>query len=114
MFIIKWLVNLLINGLAILITAYVLEGIAVNSYVTAIMVSLVLGLVNTFIKPIILLFTLPITILSLGLFTFVINALLILIVSNLVVGFMVDGFVRALLFSLVLSIVNSVLHFILR
>lgn len=104
------IINLLINGLAVLISAYLLPGVKVDSYFTAIVVAVVLGLVNTVLKPILILFTLPITILTLGLFTFIINALMILLVSSLVSGFSVRGFWWALIFSLVLSLVNSFFH----
>ena len=103
-------INLIVNGLAVLISAYILPGVKIDSYFTALVVAVVLGIVNTLLKPILLLVTLPINILSLGLFTFVINAFLILLVSNLVPGFYVSSFWWALLFSLVLSLVNSFLH----
>ncbi len=106
----KILINLLINGLAVFVTAKILPGVVVDSFVTAIIVAIVLGLVNTFLKPILLLLTLPVTILTLGLFAFVINALMVLIVAALVSGFQVKNFWWALLFSLVLSLVTSVLH----
>jgi len=77
---------------------------------TAIVVAVVLGIVNTFIKPILLLLTFPLTILSLGLFYFVINALMVLLVSAIVPGFKVSGFFWALIFSLVLSIVSFFLN----
>jgi len=103
------IVNLLINGLAVYITAYVLPGVSVDNFITAIIVSVVLGVVNTFLKPILLILTLPATILTLGLFTFVINALMVYIVATFVPSFHVDGFWSALLFSLVLSLVSWVL-----
>jgi len=104
------LVNLLINGLAVYITAYVLPGVSVDNFVTAIIVSVVLGLVNTFIKPILFVLTLPITILTLGLFTLVINALMIFVVATFVPSFHVNSFWSAVFFSLVLSLVSSVLR----
>ncbi|MBI4991142.1 phage holin family protein [Candidatus Gottesmanbacteria bacterium] len=104
------IVNLLLNALAVLISAYLLPGVKVDGYFTAIVVAVVLGIVNAILKPILILFTLPITILTLGLFTFVVNALMILLVSSLVPGFHVRGFWWALIFSLVLSLVNSFLH----
>lgn len=104
------LVNLLINTLAVIISAYILPGVKVDGFATALIVAIVLGAVNMFIKPVLVLLTLPLTILSLGLFTFVINAFLILLVSNLVPGFKVDGFLAAFLFSLVLSIVGAFLQ----
>jgi len=105
-----FLVNLLINGLAVYITARVLPGVSVDSFVTAIIVSVVLALVNTFIKPILFILTLPATILTLGLFTLVINALMIFLVATFVPGFHVNGFWSALFFSLILSLVSSVLR----
>ena len=104
------LVNLLINGLAVYITARLLPGVSVDSFITAIIVSVVLALVNTFIKPILFILTLPATILTLGLFTLVINALMIFLVATFVPGFHVDGFWSALFFSLILSLVSWVLR----
>ncbi len=104
------LINWLVNALGILITAYLLPGVHISGFGTALITALVLGIVNAFIKPILLFLTLPINILTLGLFIFVINALIILLVSNLVSGFKVDGFWWALIFSIILSIINSFLY----
>ncbi|PIV08240.1 hypothetical protein COS52_03770 [Candidatus Roizmanbacteria bacterium CG03_land_8_20_14_0_80_39_12] len=104
------LVNLLINGLAVYITAQVLPGVTVSNFITAIIVSVVWALVNTLIKPILFILTLPATILTLGLFTFVINALMVYLVATFVPGFHVSGFWSALFFSLVLSLVSSILR----
>lgn len=101
--ILKWI----LNALAIIITAYILPGVTVTGLGSALLVALVLGLLNIFIKPLLILLTLPITILSLGLFTFVINALLVLITSKIVAGFFVQDFWYGLLFSLVFSIILS-------
>jgi len=100
------LINLLVNGLAVYITAHVLPGVSIDSFLTAIVASVVLGLINTLIKPILLVLTLPVNILTLGLFTFVINALMVYLVATFVPGFHVNGFWAALSFSLVLSIVS--------
>lgn len=105
-----FLVNLLINGLAVYITARLLPGVSVDGFVTAIIVSVVLALVNTFIKPILFILTLPATILTLGLFTLVINALMVFLVATFVPGFHVNGFWSALFFSLILSLVGWVLR----
>ncbi|WKZ25396.1 MAG: phage holin family protein [bacterium] len=102
------LASLLLNSLAVYVTAKLLSGVTIDSFLTAIIVSIVLSLVNTFIKPLLVLFTLPVNILTLGLFMFVINALVILLVDSLVPGFSVSGFWWALLFSLILSLVGSV------
>jgi putative membrane protein len=104
-----FLVHWLIRAVAIVITAYLLPGVRLSGFFAALVTALVLGLINTFIKPLLLLLTLPLNILTLGLLTFVINALLILLTSSIVPGFVVAGFWWALLFSLVLSIVNYVL-----
>jgi putative membrane protein len=107
------LVHWLIYAIAIVITAYLLPGVRLSGFSAALVAALVLGLVNTFIKPVLLLLTLPLNILTLGLLTFVINALLILLTSALVPGFVVTGFWWALLFSLVLSIINYALGVII-
>jgi putative membrane protein len=101
------IIRLLLNGLAVVLTAYLLPGVSVEDYGTALIVALILAIVNVIVKPILVILTIPITILTLGLFLLVINAALILFVDHLVSGFFVDGFWWALLFSLILSIFNS-------
>ncbi len=100
--IIKWLGS----ALAVMIASYVLPGVKLDSFWSALWVALFLGLVNIIIKPLLILLTLPINILTLGLFTFVINAILILLASSVIKGFSVSGFWIALLFSIVLAIFN--------
>jgi len=107
-----FLIHWLVRALAIVITAYLLPGVRLSGFFAALVTALVLGLINSFIKPLILLLTLPLNILTLGLFTFVINALLIMLTSALVPGFVVSGFGWALLFSLVLSVINYALGMI--
>lgn len=102
--------NLLIGSLAVLISAYIVPGIKVADFFTALVVVVVLGLLNIFIKPLLIIFTLPINILTLGLFTLVINTLIIILAGKIVAGFSVDSFWSALLFSLILSLVNYFLH----
>lgn len=104
------LINWLISALVIIITSYILPGVHIDGFTTALVVAVVLGMINIFIKPILIILTLPINILSLGLFTFVINAVIIILVSKIVPGFKVDGFIWALLFSIILSIINSFAH----
>ncbi len=104
------LINWLVSAFAILVTAYILPGVHVQSFTAALVAAVVLGVINAFIKPVLIILTLPINILTLGLFTFVINALVIILTANLVPGFKVDGFWWALLFSIVLSLINSVIH----
>lgn len=96
--------------LAILVAAYIAPGVSVT-LPGAIIAAVVLGALNLFIRPIIFLFTLPITILTLGLFSFVIDALLVMLASYLVPGFLVTGFLTAFFFAVVLTVVNWVFHF---
>lgn len=108
--IIRWV----INAIAIIIAAYILPGVTISGFGAALLLALVLGLINVLIRPVLLLLTLPINLLTLGLFTLVINALLILLADNVSPGFAVSGFWSALFFSLILSIVNSILHSMVR
>ncbi len=94
-----------------MVTAYVIPGVTVRNFMSALWVALLLGIVNMLLRPFLILITLPINILTLGLFTFVINGLIILLVSSVVKGFQVSGFWIAVLFSIVLSIVNYVMNF---
>lgn len=104
------IINWLVSAIAIVITAYILPGVQIENFLTALIVAVVLGFINAFIKPILIILTLPINIITLGLFTFVINALIIILIANLVPGFKVNGFWWALLFSIVLSVINSLFH----
>lgn len=106
----KFIVNLLINGFAVFVADYLLAGVTVDSFFTAIIVSVALGIVNIFIKPIVLLMTLPLNIITLGLFTFIVNGLMVLLVSSFITGFKVDNFGWAMLFSVVLWAVNFVFN----
>lgn len=108
------IINLLINGFAVFVTSYVLSGVHVQNFLTAIIVAIVLGVVNTLIKPILLILTLPLTIITLGLFAVILNGILILLTSAIVPGFKVDSILWAILFSLVLSIVNWFLHLLTK
>lgn len=99
---IKWL----IMTLSVMLAAYIIPGVSVKGFFTAMWVALFIGIVNVLIKPFLILITLPINILTLGLFTFVINALLILLASSVIKGFEVKGFWIAMLFSIVLSVIN--------
>ncbi len=101
------------TAVAILAAAYILKGIHVNGTATALLVALVLGLLNSFVKPVLILLTIPITLLTLGLFLLVINILIVKFAASLVTGFTVDGWVSALLFSLVVSFFTSIIEAIL-
>lgn len=102
------LIRLIIGTIAVFVAAYILPGIKLEGgWTTALIVAIVLGLVNAFIKPILLVLTLPLNILTLGLFTFVIMALMVMLVSAIVPGFSVDGFFWAMLFAIIFSLINS-------
>ncbi len=103
----RTLINIFFTTVFVLILAHLLPGVAVNGWGSALLVALVLGLLNIFIKPILVLFTLPATIFTLGLFLLVINAIIIMLCDALVPGFGVEGFWWALLFSLILSFCQS-------
>lgn len=110
----NFIIKILISGLAVLITAYLLPGIAVEGMTSAVIVAAVLALLDAVIKPIMIILTLPVTILTLGLFLLVINAVVILLASELVPGFTVDGFWWALLFSIILSMISPVFESMAR
>lgn len=105
----NWFLKFLLTGVAVVLTSYLLPGVSVDDYWTALVVAFVLSLANIFVKPVLILFTIPLTFLTLGLFLLVINALMILLADYFVDGFTVDGFWWALLFSLILSLFNSLL-----
>ncbi len=96
--------------LAIFISAYLIPGVLVATFWSALWLALFLGIINVLVKPILILITLPINILTLGLFTFVINALLILLAASVIKGFSVSGFWVAMLFGIVLSVVSYLLN----
>ncbi|MFT0545026.1 phage holin family protein [Allopusillimonas ginsengisoli] len=99
----------LLNAVALLIVAYILPGINVASFGSALIAALVLGLLNTLVKPVLILLTLPITIVTLGLFLLVLNALVFWFAGSVLKGFQVSGFWWAMLGAFVYSIVSSLL-----
>ena len=103
------IVRILVTAFIVLLLANFLGGVSVDGFGTSIIVAIVLGLLNIIVKPLMVLFTLPVTLLTLGLFLFVINAVIILLCSELVGGFHVASFWTALLFSILLSILQSVM-----
>ncbi|HVL10795.1 phage holin family protein [Imbroritus primus] len=105
----RLLIVWLINAVALFVLPYVLSGIQIKGFGSAMIAALVLGLVNALIRPILVILTLPVTVLTLGLFIFVINALLFLFVGKLLSGFMVDSFGTALLGSILYSIISWLL-----
>lgn len=106
----NFLVRILITALAAFAAAYLLPGVHINQFSTALLLAIVLALLNGIVKPILVILTLPITIFSLGFFLLVINALIILMASHFVKGFTVDGFWRALFFSILLSVLSSLME----
>lgn len=108
----KFIIQLIISTLAVLITDYLLSGVEIvnGNFFTALIVAAVLSFLNAVVKPIMIILTIPITLISLGLFLLVINAAMVLFASNLVEGFHVDGFWSALFFSLILSFVTALLE----
>jgi putative membrane protein len=104
------IIRLLLNALAVFVLANILNGVDVDGYLGAIIVAIVLSLLNLLVKPILVILTLPVTIITLGLFLLVINALIILLADKLIDGFSVDGIWVAILFSILLSILQSLLQ----
>ena len=109
----RLLITWLINALALLALPYLFTSIHVDSFVTALVAALILGLINTLIRPILVLLTLPVTLLTLGLFIFVINGLLFWFVGSFVSGFRVDGFWAAVFGAIVYSIISWALSALL-
>jgi putative membrane protein len=103
----------ILNAAALLLVAYLYPGVSVESFLAAAIAALVLGLVNAVIRPILILLTLPVTLLTLGLFLFVINALMFWLVAEIVPGFKVTGFLAALLGSILYSVITLVTSWLL-
>lgn len=103
------LTNLIINALGFYVTAYIVPGVRIENFQTLAVVAIVWGVLSIILKPILILLTLPVNVMTLGLFTFVINAFLIMLMSNFVPGFKVDGFGVALVAAIVLALLNVVL-----
>ena len=105
----KTLSKFVITVLALILTAQLVPGITIGSLSAGIWAALVLGLVNTFLKPILTIFTFPLTLLTFGLFLFLLNGMLFLLVANLVNGFQVSGILAAVIGAVVLSIINGLM-----
>ncbi|PCJ97457.1 MAG: hypothetical protein COA50_05455 [Flavobacteriaceae bacterium] len=110
----KMILRILLSALAVVILSKVLPGIGVDSYTTAIIVAVVLSLLNFLVKPLLIIFTLPVTIVTFGLFLLIINAIIILMADYFVDGFYVSSIWWALLFSLLLSFLQSILFSFLK
>ncbi len=100
------LVGLLVRTIAIAITAYLVPGVVITDWVAAVVAAVVLGILNLVVRPLLLILTIPVNIMTLGLFTLVINTAMILLATKIVPGFKVDSFWTAFIFSLVLSLVS--------
>jgi len=100
------LIRWVINALALMLVAYLVGGIHVQGFFSALVASALIGLLNAFLRPLLIILTLPLTILTLGLFAFVINALMLLLASSILAGFQVDGFGSALWGALLLTLVS--------
>ncbi len=107
------LIRLLVNALSVYFTAYLLSGVIIENFFYAIGVAILLAIVNTVIRPVLIILTIPITILTLGLFLFVINVFMIMLVDWIVDGFYVQNFWWALLFGIVMFFINVILNSIL-
>jgi putative membrane protein len=110
----KTFLKLILTALAVVVLANILPGVTVDGYGTALIVAVFIAILNMFVRPLLIFFTLPATIVTLGLFLFVINAVIILLADNLVSGFAVSGFFVALIFSVLLSIFRSALFSLLK
>jgi putative membrane protein len=103
------LINLVLSTVAVMTAAYLIPAVEIESFWVGMVLAIVLALINTFIKPVLTILTFPISVVTLGLFSLVINAVLVLLASSLVPGFEVPGFFSALLFGLLLGLINVIL-----
>ncbi len=106
----KFISKVIVTSFGVIITAKLLPGIYVPNYIVAIIVAMVLSLLNTFVKPLLMLLTIPATLLTLGLFLLVLNAFMILLTASIVEDFKVDSFGAAFLFSIILSLITFILE----
>lgn len=108
------LLTWLFSALALLAASYIVPGFTIDSFTTALLAAVVVGLLNMVIKPVLLLLTLPINLLTLGLFTFVVNAIVLWLASLIVPGMKVDGLLAGILASIVISLTSTVLSHLLK
>lgn len=106
------LLNLILSTVVIFATAHILPGVSIANWGTALVVAVVLGILNAVIRPILLALTLPLNVLTLGLFTFVVMAFMVWLTSLLVPGFQVDSFLWCIVFSIVLTVINLLIAFV--
>jgi putative membrane protein len=110
----RFLLKVLISSIAVYVTSWLLPGVHTSQFLVSILVALVLGLANIFLRPVLIYLTIPLTVFSFGLFLIVINAALVILVSRIVPGFKVDGFWWAVAFSIILSIITGLLEIPVR
>jgi putative membrane protein len=110
----KIFLKILLTALVVILLANILPGVSVAGYFSAIIVAIVISLLNMIVRPLLIFLTLPATLVTFGLFIFVINAIIILLADKLVAGFAVSGFWAALFFSVLLSISRSILFSLLK
>ena len=108
--IVRYLLKLLVSTLAVFISAHMISGVEITDFTTALLVAFTLSILNTFLKPLLVLLTIPLTLFSFGIFLLFINAFIILMASDLIEGFKVNGFGTAILFSLLHSVITFVLE----
>ncbi|MFH1509177.1 MAG: phage holin family protein [bacterium] len=108
------IIRLLANTVAILLISYYMPGVSVDSFTKALIAAVILGLVNAVIRPILMLLSMPIRLMTLGLFTFIINALMVWLVSYIVDGFEIDGFTTAIVFALLMWLVSLITSFFIK
>lgn len=101
------IISILVNALAVMISAYIIPGARVDSFLTAVVVTIVMAVMNLVVKPILTILTLPLTVMTFGLFLFVINLIVLFLVDAVVPGFQLDGVFSAILFAITLSVVGS-------
>jgi len=106
----RFLLKLLVTSLAVFFSAYILDGVYLEGFPTAILVALLMGFLNAFLKPILIILTIPITLVTFGLFLLVINAVIILLADYALSGFTVDSFFTAVLFSIIVSVITWILE----
>ncbi|MHA1558576.1 MAG: phage holin family protein [Alphaproteobacteria bacterium] len=105
----NWIIKLLLSAVSVIFAAYVLKGVHVDGFLTAIIIAFVISILNIFLRPVLIVLTIPITLVTFGLFLLVINAIIVLLAETLISGFVVDGIGWAIVFSLIVSFVNYVL-----
>lgn len=105
----NWILKILLSSLSVILASYLLKGVHVDGFLTAVLIAVVLSLLNLFVKPVLIILTIPITILTFGIFLLVVNAMIVFLADFIIPGFVVDGLLWAILFSIIVSFVNYLL-----